>query len=117
LDQTEFHGESDASACAFSRFSWDFEGTTATVAPDSEIHLQVMFTPPDVGEYRAFLKIYSNAIDNNPLYIFLCGQALESDCSVHVDGSCQECVVCNGDIFEQMIANEDNLNPTCSEYD
>ena len=115
LSQVTLHGADDA--CVFSRFEWSPAGQdTVTLAPDDcGLYLNIRFTPKDVGGFRAFFKIPSNSIkDRNPLYFFMCGQAVESVCSVSEDGTCPECTSCLMDDFEDLIDNEPT--PNCATY-
>jgi hypothetical protein len=113
LDQVTLHGGDDA--CVFSRFEWSPPEGTVTLAPDDcSLYLNVKFTPKDVGEFRGFIKIPSNSIKHNPLLIFMCGQAVESVCSVSDDETCPECTSCLQEDFQTMIDNEPT--PDCSTY-
>jgi hypothetical protein len=114
LDQVTLHGADDA--CVFSRFEWAPAGVdTVTLAPDDcGLYLNVKFTPKDVGAFRGFLKIPSNSTKHNPLFLFMCGQAVESVCNVSSDGTCPECTSCLEEDFETLIENEPI--PDCSTY-
>jgi hypothetical protein len=115
IDQVTMHGADDA--CVFSRFEWSPAGqATVTLPPDDcGLYLNIKFTPKDVGGFRGFFKIPSNSIKGrNPLYFFMCGQAVESVCSVSEDETCPECTSCLEEDFEDMIENEPI--PNCDSY-
>lgn len=113
LDQVVLHGNDDA--CVFSRFEWSPASGTVVLAPDDcGLYLNVKFTPEDVGGFRGFIKIPSNSIKNNPLLIFMCGQAVESVCNVSEDQTCPDCTSCLQEDFEALIENEPV--PDCAGY-
>ena len=115
LDQVTLHGAEDA--CVFSRLEWSQAGPTATLPPDDcGLFLNIKFTPKDVGGFRGVIKIPSNSIrDNlNPLYFFMCGQAVESVCSVSEDETCPECTSCRPEDFQSILDNEPV--PNCDTY-
>jgi hypothetical protein len=113
LDQVTLHGNDEA--CVFSRFEWAPAGGTATLAPgDFSLYLNVKFTPKDVGEFRGFIKIPNNSIDFSPMLIFMCGQAVESVCSVSADDTCPECASCLQEDFTAILESEPT--PDCTGY-
>jgi len=113
LDQVTLHGNDEA--CVFSRFEWSPPSGTVTLAPDDcSLYLNAKFTPKDVGEFRGFIKIPNNSINHNPLIILMCGQAVESVCSVSDDETCPECASCTEADFEGILGSEPT--PNCDTY-
>jgi len=115
-DRTAVRGGDDA--CAFSRVEWSVAPTdgTLTVAPDDDVMVRVLFTPPAVGEYKAVIQIYSNAENHSPLNLYPCGRALEETCEPPpngMDSVCPECVPCLDDDFAGLEAQ----TPDCAAYD
>ena len=113
LDQVTLHGNDEA--CVFSRLEWAPASGTATLAPDDcSLYLNAKFTPKDVGEFRGFIKIPNNSVNHDPLLILMCGQAVESVCSVSDDETCPECASCTEADFEAILTSEPT--PNCDGY-
>lgn len=94
IDKTELQGGEDA--CAFSRWEWNpADQATVVLSPGScDLFLRVLYTPPDVGEFRGLVKVFSNAENIDPLPIVLCANAFEAHCEVKIDQNCPECASC-----------------------
>lgn len=113
LNQTRLYGNREA--CVFSRFEWVPDQPTVILAPDEfGLYLLVRYTPADVGEFRGVLEIHSNAVNYNPLYIFLCGQAVEAVCYISEDFSCPDCASCLQADFEEILSQKPE--PDCTGF-
>jgi hypothetical protein len=88
-DNTKIYGNSDA--CAFYRLAWPDNGTAGPIklSKGEFTNLRINFTPTDTTTiYRAYVLIYSNDPNLNPLPLLLCGQGAEGTCSEAPNGVC-----------------------------
>ncbi len=95
--ETAVRGEADA--VVFCDYEWSDAEDPIVVSPGDCAYLQVRFRPPEVGEYRAWIDVYSNDDTLNPLSLLLCGQAVAAECKESLDGECSKCIFCSEDGF------------------
>jgi len=112
LDQAKLYGQSDA--CAFANWSWAPAGQASVkLGPDDcGLNLRVEFSPSEVGDYHAFIEIYSNASNSNPMPIVLYGQAVEAACEESLDGNCLPACSFTEEDAQNLIDAKDD--PGCS---
>ncbi len=111
LDQTKLYGQSDA--CAFANWSWAPAGQASVeLGPDEcSLNLRVEFSPSEIGDYHAFIEIYSNASNSNSMPIVLYGQAVEAACEESLDGSCEPACSFTEEDAQKLIDAKDD--PGC----
>ncbi|MBW1811822.1 MAG: hypothetical protein JRJ19_14565 [Deltaproteobacteria bacterium] len=113
LDQTKLLGNADA--CAMAEWAWvPADQTTVTLPPeDCSLYLSVQFTPPDVGDYYAYIEVYSNATNWNPLPLLIHGNVVEAACNENLDAICDPCTAEDAtEPYKNII--EDRPEPTCN---
>jgi len=96
-DHAELLGGADA--CAFARWQWAGETGPGAVAPGACTALQILFTPPEPGLYRARLDLLTDDPGLARLPLMLCGEAVEAACDPRLDGQCPDFMPCGEEQF------------------
>jgi len=111
IDQTKLYGQSDA--CAFANWTWSpADQASVTLGPDDcGLNLRVEFAPSDIGDYHAYIEIYSNASNKNPMPIVVYGQAVEAACEESKDGTCEPACSFTEEDAQKLIDAKDD--PGC----